>query len=376
MKGCLMKSVEKDGDAQGSWRIAKSLTCKILGSKENNVYSPACITEALRVMQIGAAGLTRAELDSLLGPLTQGGSVVEDYGLELPEHKVLNDYKAVSSVGLWFDLKARPSDSFLAECLQSGIEPEAADFSNPVAGDAVSAWIKESTEGLLSPSVQLSSNALSCIASAFYFKDAWFRKFDEEDTRRMVFHAKDGDVEADFMTKLSGANAGQRNGFLVFSLPLASDAKMVFALPDEGKALSDMLAIPELYEAFANPPRYDLLNNQTELFIPKFESESLFNGIAGSLQAAGFSTVALPDLFPMTGVPNTPADIVHGARISVDEIGVEAAAYTLITLTLGIPNLDPPKPKKVVLDRPFAYAVVSRTRLPLFIGIVNDPTAK
>ena len=310
----------------------------------------------------------------MLAPYEKGELVSCDYGFELPEYVELNDYKASSSVGLWLDKQANPSADFLDACLMAGVKPEAADFSDPTSSQQVSDWIKKGTEGLLSPQVQLSPLALACIVSVLYFKDAWFRKFEEEDSRPMVFHAPGGDVEADFMTKVSGATSVHHDDFLALPLPLASDAEMVFALPNEGMDLSGVLRNPKLFESFASPSRYDHLNPRTEIFLPKFESESLFEGLTESLQGIGFSTATSPDVKPITGIEGPPTEIVHGAKISVNEIGVEAAAYTRITLCLGIPSPSPPKPEKVVFDRPFAYAIVSNTGLPLFIGTVNNPT--
>lgn len=361
---------------QGSWRITQELTKEVLRGPGNGVYSPTCITEALRVLQLGASGKTRTELDELLGCHEKATTVAEDYGFELPEWKELNDYKATSSVGLWLDERSRPSDGFVEESLVAGLSPRVADFTDPMVSDEISVWINEGTGGLLRPQIQLSPLSRSCIASAIYFKDAWFRSFEVEDTKPMVFHAADGDVETDFMSKRSGAIAEQKDGFLTFSLPLASGAKVVFALPDEDVSLFDLLERSALYEAFANPSGYDPLDSRTELYIPKFESESILNGFEHSLQTLGFSTAPAPDISNMTGFQKTPMEIVQGAKISVDEIGVEAAAYTLITLCLGAPNFNPPKPRKVVLDRPFAYAIVSRTGLPLFVGVLNNPAQK
>ncbi len=62
----------------------------------------------------------------------------------------------------------------------------------------------------------------------------------------------------------------------------------------------------------------------------------------------------------------------HAARVSVDEKGVEAAAYTVISadatgLLLADDEID------FILDRPFLFVVTGSDGLPLFTGIVNQP---
>lgn len=96
-----------------------------------------------------------------------------------------------------------------------------------------------------------------------------------------------------------------------------------------------------------------------------------------ALIKAGFATAGMPDLSPMTGQTGTPASYAHGARIAVDEDGIEAGAYFAMVACAGaMPELwEPPKPRVIVLDRPFAYVVVSRTGQPLFIGTVCSPEA-
>jgi serpin B len=62
---------------------------------------------------------------------------------------------------------------------------------------------------------------------------------------------------------------------------------------------------------------------------------------------------------------------VHGANITVDEHGTEAAAGT----GLGFEESGPPPPDATIrADRPFLYAIVHQpTGLILFIGHVTDP---
>ena len=98
------------------------------------------------------------------------------------------------------------------------------------------------------------------------------------------------------------------------------------------------------------------------------------------------SDLKLSDMLPKLGVTDiftskanlsniTSAEayvdsIDHSARVKIDENGVEAAAFTVIT------DAGSSLPKDEVdffLDRPFIFVITSSINTPLFMGIVNNP---
>ena len=70
------------------------------------------------------------------------------------------------------------------------------------------------------------------------------------------------------------------------------------------------------------------------------------------------------------GIPDIPD--AHAARTAIDEEGVTAAAYTLISIEATSAAV-PEDEIDFVLDRPFLFAVTGSDGLPLFTGIVNEP---
>ena len=69
------------------------------------------------------------------------------------------------------------------------------------------------------------------------------------------------------------------------------------------------------------------------------------------------------------------SDVIHKAYINVDEKGTEAGAATAVIMTDGASAvLDEPKPKYVILDRPFVYMILDlENQVPLFIGTYMMP---
>lgn len=356
------------GDA---WKIAEATAPEILGIKDNSVYSPACIYEGLRVIRLGSDGKTAEELDTLLNVETAHGDWL---GLKSESEWAYEEYVAHMASGVWLDEKANPSNEFIAACERDDISVTTSRLSETGAGNEIARWIHEKTEGLLSPNIDLNPQTLACVASALYLKDAWMYEFFDDLTERKPFHADDVDIDADYMVKEAKMPFTESNVGTLVGCPLSNGASMVLLLPKEECSLDEILRNGSAVTAIANfSPTYA----DIELHLPKFTCETTVTEMAEVLKKAGFATADKPDLYPMTGVGVTPAEYVHGAKIAIDENGLEAGAYFAMVACAGIPRetLEPPVPRVVVLDRPFVYAVVSRTGQPLFVGAVRRPEA-
>ena len=355
----------------GAWDVAVKTAPAIFEGDTNIVYSPACIFEGLRIVRMGADGATACEIDGLLGVEGVEGDWL---GLDRAEGWACEDYEAHLASGIWLDGKAEPSDAFIERCRAGEIPIVEADLAAPNAGEQITRWIADKTEGSLAPAVDLDPDALACVASALYFKDAWANVFPKRMTRRDSFHAGDGDVDSDFMVTEADMPVVDADFGEIVGCPLSNGASMVFVLPNEGVALRDLIVDGSLLEAVRD---FDSKSIYVELHVPKFECETTVEDVSAALVRAGFGTALAPDLSPMVGRAEVPASYVHGARITIDEDGIEGSAYFAVVACAGAPleESEVPEPRAIVLDRPFAYVVVSRTGQPLFVGTVCSPEA-
>ena len=365
-----------------AWKVAGELSGAILDPGENRVWSPACATHLLAVAREGSAGATRAELDRLLGEgsflghagssaNTRSGSRPDPFGLRADGGWMYDGYEASSAVAAWLaDGRAKPEEGFLRMCERSGVDVAFADLADPRAGEAVTGWISEQTRGLLSPEVLLSPEALACLVSALYLRDAWESPFDNRNTEVMTFHGPSGDVEAAFMRGERDCGVVESDGIVAVSVPLSSMAKVLLALPPEGGA--DLASTVALLERLAGG---EVGWEPVDISLPRFECETTVEDLCPFLARVGVATASAMDLAPMVGAGSAPAQIVHGAKLAVDENGVEAGAYTMMVVVTGALLLQKrPRPRRLVLDRPFAVALVSRTGAPLFLGTVARPS--
>ena len=79
---------------------------------------------------------------------------------------------------------------------------------------------------------------------------------------------------------------------------------------------------------------------------------------------------ALADFSPLTAEPVYLQEANHSIRVSVNEEGISAAAYTALSCyAAGAPQtyeID------IILNRPFFFVLTSRDNLPILSGVVNQ----
>ena len=102
------------------------------------------------------------------------------------------------------------------------------------------------------------------------------------------------------------------------------------------------------------------MKKKQKVQIFKLEERVLFDGAAA-------------DFTPLlsAGQAAELSAVEHGARVTVDEEGVTAAAYTEMPVYMA--GIAPVNEVDLVLDRPFIFLISGPDDLPLFIGIVNQP---
>ncbi|WP_293814232.1 serpin family protein [uncultured Parolsenella sp.] len=360
--------------SQQAWRVAWALGRELVSQNANTVWSPACVASLLAVAREGASGTTRRELDALLGAdnrLGTGNFLEKDdpFGLKPLGSWGYKDYAASMAVAAWISNAADPSDAFLRRCADCGVRVSIADLGDPQAGREISDWISKQTRGLLSPSVELSPLALVCLVSALYLKDAWEDPFEEFMTKAGTFHAPSGDIQVAYMNGIRSGKVIEKSGFTVFELALSQGGSMLFALPD-GDSVRFENALPLLEQL----SRGEGNQEDIDLSIPRFECEATVSSLDSLLTTAGVSTARAMELVPMVGEAVASTQIVHGAKLSLDERGIEAGAYTKMIVCAGALPFDLPERRRIILDRPFYVALASRNGTPLFIGSVSAPT--
>ena len=350
---------------------------------ENKVYSPLNVYMALAMLAEVTDGESRQQILTLLG--SESIETLRAQAASVWNANYSND-GAVTSIlanSLWLneavDFNQTTMDSLAQNYYASSFRGQ---MGSEEFDQALRDWINEQTGGLLeaqADGLSMDPETIMALASTIYYRAKWHSEFSEDRTEKGLFHLLSSDgatVECDFMHKGGSNTYYWADQFGAVSLTLEGSGKMWFLLPDEGVSMDDLLA-DEQTMAFLNSngnwenSKHLIVN----MSVPKFDVVSDFD-LGEGLRALGVTDVfdvEAADFSPMT---EDVAEIVlskaeHAARVTIDEEGVTAVAYTVMMMAGAAA---PPKDEMdFVLDRPFLFAITSADGLPLFVGLVNQP---
>ena len=247
------------------------------------------------------------------------------------------------------------------------------DFSDPRSTEVINTWVKKETAALIPRLLDqpLESDTVLVLVNALYFKGRWARPFDPALTTLRPFHPGSGPAVERPTMRAEDLSARYREDgdFQAVELPYGSGGfALTVVLPRPGMLSADALEKLEADPSWLGGagfgerdgrlllPRVNLSYNDDVLpFLDRFTP-----GV--DLRAPGaFSGIAAP-------APRL-SYVIHGAGLTLDEEGTEAAAATAAIFTKSLEaRFD------MQVDRPFAVAVrrIESGDL-LFAAWVDDP---
>lgn len=357
---------------------------------ENVIFSPISITSVLNMILVGSNGRTEKELrDALQYPdyLTESDTN-EAYRAIITT--LLRDNRGVNvsmanriflqqDFPVYEDYLNKTESVFMAGM-------EAINFTrNFNAKNRINDWVKTATKGNIPELIkqQLSPLTKMIIANAIHFKGAWQFPFEKSITQNLDFNIKKlsnrrGDLDTIQVPTMIN----------VMEVPYAESNKLncaMIGLPYKGTQFGLFIIIPdgepleglqELETKLTGQDLMDLIRSMkpisTSIRLPRLKEES-----SVPLRQA-LRNMSVHDLFDsarsdLTRVSNRRElrldNIIHQAKIEVNEQGTEASAATAVTFTRGGPA------KYFVVDKPFLYFIRDNlTGMPLFWGRVVRPS--
>lgn len=372
---------------------------------ENAVYSPLSAYMALAMLAEMTDGDTRAQVLDALGAEDLDTLRTQAQALWKGNYIKGGTTTSILSSSLWLNENVDFVQSTL-DALASNYYASTyrGDLTSTACQNAILKWLNENTGNMLSDlgdtaasqrkNLELNADTVAAIFSAIYYEAKWSSKFDEDDTDRQTFHAADGDITCDFMNQTIESeyywDAEQFGAiFMDFS---ETGSGMWLVLPDEGVSVDEVLADEALYVMLADGLTWtngtyhvnqtaqvntELRSFQAKvnLSMPKFDISAELD-LKDTLTALGVT-----DAFDDTAADFTPLTESSGVylstskqtvRVTADEEGIRAAAYTEMRFSSGMIESQPEE-IDFVLDRPFLFVVVSDTGTILFSGVVNEP---
>lgn len=344
-------------------------------ANKNVLISPLSVVLALAMTANGADGKTKTEMESVLAKdvsIEELNEYLHTYIDSLPSNK---DSKLQLANSIWYrdsegltindDFLQKNADYYDAQIYTS-------EFNEQTLKD-INTWVNENTDGMIEQILnQIDPAAVMYLINALCFDAEWETPYESHQVRDNTFTSIDGEKQqiammyGDESFYLSDAKA---TGFIKDY----KDAAYRFAalLPNEDVSITDYissLTYDGLLQTLQNAEE-----TAVETGLPKFEGkyEITLNDILKTMgmpsafdsEKADFSKMGTSD------VGNLYIDFVlHKTFISVDELGTEAGAATVVAMGSESAAIIE---KQVILNRPFVYMILDgETNLPIFIGTV------
>jgi serpin B len=334
----------------------------------NLTVSPASASQALGMLDAGAAGATREKVSTLLHlPLWSPALVAALHARSaalsrLTQVKVSNH--VFEQTGL------RPTSTTLDDLVTAyGADLRLLDFHHAVAAtDAINAVVGHDTGGLIPTLFQtpLDPATRTVLANAIVLDAKWQTPF--LSARPGVFHATGGrPVTAQLMQNPTGSFASRRSGgWRSAVLPyVGGTLQAVAMLPPASASHSTTCATPPpaALTALTSGPA-----QQAAVELPKLDLAQTLP-LTRTLAEMGLPLVG--DYSGLGASDDQISTVVQKVVMKVDRQGTKAAAATGV----GVTTLARVGGQTVRFDRPFLLLLEdTATHTPLFLARVADPT--
>jgi len=348
-----------------------NLTFSIQNEKdETNVFSSGVsIYLALAMIAHGAAGETYQQFIDLLAPgMTDQKAWLDDLRALQGNLNAASPTKISLANSIWmrhtFAKDVKPA--FLARNTEAfGAMIAALDFNDPQAVKDINDWVRNNTRKLIDKAVEtIDPSTMMFLINTIYFKAEWKDKFDNNDTHDAVFHGKT-DVTVKFMNRTGTYPYFENDAYQAILMPYNDGATgMVVVLGKSQTAPID--SAEALKQLFVSLKDTSVGLSMTKVDIGTKEvlnNKLIALGLKDAFGNADFSELASNrDLYI--------DEVLHKAKLIIDERGTEAAAMTVVTIKETSINTGDVQLK---VDRPFQIFIMDlKNQLILFNGIIRQ----
>lgn len=353
-------------------------------SGENCFISPASVAIALNFAMAGSAGATHEAMAKSLqfaSPQADSAAAFNELinSLASPDKDI--EMNIANAIFVNDKYKLNPGFEQTAKNdFQSEIRNE--NFAAPQTVSKINAWVSDKTKKHI-PSIvdKLPPQAFAVLLNAVYFKGAWTRPFPVASTKDGDFHLESGGTrQVPLMTDFGKFQYFEEKDLQAVKLPYGSKRfeALVF-LPAPSTKLSEFAKnlTSQNFDRYINS--FDEWSG-SQLTMPRFHVD-FGKTLNQSLSELGFANM-FSDAADFSKMHTPPpglkvSEVIHKTTLDVDEKGTVATAATSVTMMPTAVRLEKPRAFKMVVDRPFIFAIRdSKTGLLLFVGSVYKPEKK
>ena len=345
--------------------------------KKNSLISPISVLLALSMTANGAENNTLSQMEQVLGagmPIAELNQYLHTYVNSLPSEEKSKLHIANS---IWFkegfqvkkDFLQTNADHYGANAYQSAFDE--------TAREDINLWVKINTDGMIKEilSEPIDPRVMMYLINAVAFDAEWEEIYKQDQVSPGEFtniHNQKQTVE--FMSSTESIYLEDDKAIGFVKPYLNNKYSFVALLPNEDIAMKDYI------ESLSGTGLISTLKKtqgaSVQARLPKFSYDYSIN-MNEALKALGMPEAfeqhkanlrKIADLLPLQNL--YISKVFHKTFIEVNERGTKAGAATSVTVQMNSAIMEQ---KKVILDRPFVYAIVDNaTNLPIFMGVLTN----
>ena len=351
---------------------------KLENKKQNMVYSPLSIKYALNILNEGAVGNTKTQIENVIGDLNLIKYNTIDEVLSLANSVYIRDTFAEY---VKENYRRTITEKYNAEVNYDPFK----DATN------INKWIEDKTLGIIKnmlddETVQDPTNNMILI-NALAIDMGWENPFDTSDTYGEDFYLEDGNaMTATMMNKETmgdDVSYYKDNDITALTMNLQEYDNMQFEfvaiMPEEN--LSDYietLTIEDVNTILEDTTLASDTPYGVDISIPKFSFDydlQLKQDLIDLGMTDAFDEI-LADFSNMASEKLCVGDALHKADIDFSEEGIKAAAVTVIIMDTNSIMPIENEPKEIRIDKPFMYLIRDKqTNEIWFVGTVYEPNS-
>lgn len=376
-----------------SFQLMQSCASEDLADDKNVMISPYSIITALCMVDEGANGNTKTQLEKVLNGSFDHAQFAKDMSNET---KRLNYKDGISPTktncanSIW--MNNNMGITFSPAFVESNKKLFQAQAFVRTFGDStvteINKWVSENTNKMIPALLsKLDKDAAMVLINALSFQGKWSEPYDKDQIKEGEYftNGKGAKEKATMLYERDVNNYIEIPGGAGFVKYYMGGYAFMAFLPNSGTTPGELLksldgaTMQSIFEGLKNRPtgKTHVVHSK----IPKFSYEYTADKLPDSLKSMGITDAFDRNKANLLGMVDTMdlgnlyiSDVVHKAKINLDENGTDAAAATAVTISKA--TSAPGKEQIehfIYLDRPFAYAIVDmNTQIPLFLGTVNS----
>lgn len=352
---------------------------KMENKKENIVYSPLSIKYALQMLNEGAKGNTKTQIENVIG------------NTNLVKYDNRNNILSLANALYIRDTYSQyVKDEYKNKLLNNyNAEIKYDTFKN---ADNINNWIENKTFGqiknMLRDDIVTNPNNKMFLINALAIDMEWKEAFAGKDTHRATFYLDNGkEMDATMMnqeTKSEDISYYKDNKITAISMDLKQyeNEQMEFIAIMPNDSLSNYVEnfeVDTLKHITENLTLASETKNGLDISVPRFSFDYKLN-LEEDLQTLGITNAFNPDLADFSNMSNKNplwvGGALHKANIDFTEKGVKAAAVTVIYMEAGMVLADEESPIEIKMNRPFMYLIRDKKTGEIwFVGTVYEPNS-